>query len=377
MTQFHASIGHLSSTQQGIYVASILLSASVSSLVSGVVSDRISRKYGILSGGALTMLGAVVSAASPTFASLIIARLITGVGAGQAIAVATVYLVEVAPVEIRGVAACLLQLYVTVGITAGYFVAFGSRNLAGSIAWRVPFVVQGAAALVLTVGMITLPFSPRWLVQNGRIEEARTVLRRLRDGEEKVESELREIEESRAKSQRGASAGFGEILNRRYFKRTAVGVLIMALQQMTGIDAVLYFAPILFRQAGLTTARASFLASGVTGLVLIACTIPAQIWVDSWGRKRPLIIGGSAMAVCLLVIGALYARYGTKTEGAVLMESHKAQWAVIVLIYLFTANFSWSWAVVGKIYACEIIPTRLRARVCAVEQLANWLMNFT
>ena len=80
---------------------------------------------------------------------------------------------------------------------------------------------------------------------------------------------------------------------------------------------------------------------------MIACTIPAQIWVDDWGRKRPLIIGGSAMAVCLLVIGALYARYGVVTKGAVLMESHKAQWAVIVLIYLFTANFSWSWAVVG------------------------------
>ena len=236
MTQFHTSIGHLSSTQQGIYVASILLSASISSLASGVVSDRISRKYGILSGGALTTLGAVVSAASPTFASLIIARLITGVGAGQAIAVATVYLVEVAPVEIRGVAACLLQLYVTVGITVGYFVAFGSRNLAGSIAWRVPFVVQAAVALVLTVGMISLPFSPRWLVQNGRIEEARSVLRGLRDGEEKVESELMEIEESRAKSQRGASARFGEILNRRYFGRTAVGVLIMALQQMTGVS---------------------------------------------------------------------------------------------------------------------------------------------
>lgn len=236
MTQFHASMGHLSSTQQGIYVASILLSASISSLASGNVSDRISRKYGILSGGALTTLGALISAVSPTFASLIIARLITGAGAGQAVAVATVYLVEVAPVEIRGVTACLLQFYVTVGITAGYFVAFGSRNLAGSIAWRVPFIVQAAVALVLTVGMTVLPFSPRWLMQNGRSDEARMVLRELRDGEDKVESELAEIEKSRAESQGGASAGFGEILSRRYVKRTVVGVLIMALQQMTGVS---------------------------------------------------------------------------------------------------------------------------------------------
>lgn len=212
------------------------LAASISSLASGSVSDRISRKYGILSGGALTMLGALISAVSPTFASLIIARLITGLGAGQAVAVTTVYLVEVAPVEIRGVTACLLQFYVTVGITAGYFIAFGSRNLAGSIAWRVPFIVQAAAALVLTAGMPALPFSPRWLVQHGRSDEARMVLRKVRDGEEQVESELEEIEKSRAESQGGASAGFGEILSRRYLRRTVVGVLIMALQQMTGVS---------------------------------------------------------------------------------------------------------------------------------------------
>ncbi len=132
---------------------------------------------------------------------------------------------------------------------------------------------------------------------------------------------------------------------------------------------------------------------------MIACTVPAQIWIDRWGRRKPLIIGGSAMTACLLIIGALYAKYGVVRNNAVELHSSAGQWAVVVLIYIFTANFSWSWAVVshlsppsylnvvsdpclrstlqvGKIYACEIIPTRLRARVCAVEQLANWMVNF-
>lgn len=133
---------------------------------------------------------------------------------------------------------------------------------------------------------------------------------------------------------------------------------------------------------------------------MIACTIPAQIWIDRWGRRKPLIIGGSAMTACLLIIGALYAKYGVVRNDAVELRSSAGQWAVVVLIYIFTANFSWSWAVVsrlclpfyprcpfltlafvqsfqvGKIYACEIIPTRLRAKVCAVEQLANWMVNF-
>lgn len=240
MSQFENSIGRLSSSQQGIYIASILLSASVSSLASGTVSDRISRKYGILVGGGLTALGATISAASPNLASLIVARLVTGVGAGQAIAVGTVYLVEVAPVEIRGVAACLLQLYVTIGITAGYFTAFGSRTLSGSIAWRTPFILQAVMALVLTVGMIFVPFSPRWLMQQGKKETAEATLRRLRDGEDGIRKEIKEIEVSREQSQRRESSSFKETVSRRYLKRTIVGVVIMALQQMTGV-CILYF----------------------------------------------------------------------------------------------------------------------------------------
>ncbi|KAL8733197.1 MAG: hypothetical protein Q9166_002214 [cf. Caloplaca sp. 2 TL-2023] len=375
MTQFSTSIGRLTSTQQGIYVACILLSASISSLASGHVSDRISRKWGILTGGLLTLIGTIISAASPTFASLIVARLITGAGAGQAIAVSTVYLIEVAPYDTRGVVACLLQSYIVLGITAGYFIAYGSQRMGGSMSWRLPFVVQAAVATLLCLGMVYMPFSPRWLARSGRGEEAREVLKELREYS-KVEDELREIKQSLAMDTTRSQVGFMEIFERRYVKRTTLGVLLMALQQLTGIDAVLYYAPLLFQQAGFATQRASFLASGVTGIVMILCTIPAQIWIDRWGRRKPLIIGGSAMAACLSVIGSLYARFGEVEEGVVVMKSRVGQWVVAVMIYLFTANFSWSWAVVGKIYACEIIPTRLRARVCALEQLANWLVNF-
>ena len=136
MSQFRDSIGQLSSIHQGIYVACFLLSAALSALASGNVSDRISRKFGIMTGAGLTMLGTIISAASPNFVSLIIARLITGLGAGQTIAVTTIYLVEVAPLETRGTSASLLQLYISSGIALGYFIAFGSNRLSGGIAWR-------------------------------------------------------------------------------------------------------------------------------------------------------------------------------------------------------------------------------------------------
>ncbi|KAL3436551.1 general substrate transporter [Aspergillus tetrazonus] len=376
MTQFDDSIGHVSSMQQGIYVASILLSSSVSSLTSGHVSDRISRRYGILIGGVISLLGTVISACSPNFASLIVARLVTGVGMGQAISVTTVYLVEIAPVAIRGVAACFLQTYVVFGIMTGYFIAFGSSNIAGSSwSWRIPFIVQAVVAAVLSLGMVLVPFSPRWLAQIGRSNDAKKVLLELRPVAT-VEAEFDEIRQSLDPEKQQQTASIKEIFNRKYRSRTVLGIFLMSFQQLTGIDVVLYYAPILFQQAGFTSQRASFLSSGVTGIAMLACTVPAQIWVDCWGRRKPLIFGGAAMAICFIVIGSLYARFGRNEGREVVLASDSAQWVVIVLIYIFVANFSWSWAVVGKIYASEIIPTRLRANVCAVELVANWVVNF-
>ncbi|KAL4934977.1 hypothetical protein BDV06DRAFT_229253 [Aspergillus oleicola] len=377
MTQFADSIGHLSSTQQGIYVASILLSSSVSSLTSGHVSDRVSRKYGILLGGIISLIGTVISACSPNFACLIVARLLTGIGVGQAISVTTVYLVEIAPVSIRGVAACFLQTYVVFGIMTGYFTAFGSSNINGSFSWRLPFIIQAVVAALLCLGIAFVPFSPRWLAQVGRHDQAKQALSKLRLPDSvTVETELAEIQQSLDPEKQHQTASIKEIFNRQYRGRTALGIFLMSFQQLTGIDVVLYYAPILFQQAGFTSQRASFLSSGVTGIVMLICTIPAQIWVDRWGRRRPLIYGGAAMAICFIVIGSLYARFGRVESNEVTLRSKAAQWVVIVLIYIFVANFSWSWAVVGKIYASEIIPTRLRAKVCAVELVANWVVNF-
>lgn len=240
MDQFAASIGHLSSMQQGIYVSCILLSSSVSSLASGHISDRISRKYGLLIGSILSLIGTVISASSPNFAALIVGRLITGMGMGQAISVATVYLVEIATADIRGVTACLLQLFVVVGIMTGYFIAYGSHQLSGSMAWRLPFIVQAVMAAVLSLGLLLLPFSPRWLVQAGRSDDARRVLTKLRT-EAAVDSELREIQQSLQSDRHKSVASWGEIFGRKYISRTSLGIFLMSFQQLTGASSFFFW----------------------------------------------------------------------------------------------------------------------------------------
>lgn len=152
---------------------------------------------------------------------------------------------------------------------------------------------------------------------------------------------------------------------------------------------MLYYAPILFSQAGFSSRRASFLASGVSGIINLVFTIAAQLYMDKWGRRFPLIGGGIAIASCFLAIGSIYAIYGGKANGEVYLNGKASQWAVIVLIYMFVANFAWSWAMVRcqvtfvpklkldlllnkviKLYACEIVPTRLRAKACAFQQVS-------
>lgn len=285
MLQFRNSIGQLTSTQQGLYVSCILLSASFSSLASGYVSDRISRKYGILVGGVLSLIGSIISATAPNFAALIAARLITGLGAGQAICVTTIYLVEIAPLEIRGVLACLLQLYIVLGITIGYFISFGAQNLHGSIAWRVLFMIQGIIALILSIGMVFLPFSPRWLVQKGRTEEARRVLFKIRP-QDKANAELAEIQTSMFADSENSTANFREIFAKRYRTRTMLGVFLMAFQQLTGVRTLTIIhtliVHILYRRLMLYCIMLPFSSSRPVSLRRGLHSLPRASAVSSW-----------------------------------------------------------------------------------------------
>ena len=238
LSQFTNSIGHLPSIKQGIYVACIFLPASVSSLISGHVSDRISRKYAILTGALLTFVGTAISAASNNLGALFGGRIITGMGIGQALAVTTVYLVEITPPKTRGAWTGLLELYIVSGVMVGYFVVYGSRNLPSSLAWRTPFIVQSGIALVLAFGTIFIPFSPRWLVQKNRIREAERVLNDTR-GTSVAREELLDIQRNLVERAEQPEAAFQEMFRQRYLRRTLLGIFVMIGLQMNGVSLAL------------------------------------------------------------------------------------------------------------------------------------------
>ncbi|KZV71991.1 general substrate transporter [Peniophora sp. CONT] len=374
MPQFIEKYDLHSPTIQGLLVSAILITAALSSLAAGPLADRFSRTRTAALGGAVFCIGSILSAAASSLAMLFVGRCISGVGEGLFLSSAMVYLLEIAPTHLRGRLSCTQQLFVTLGIASGYFISYGTVDIPSSLSYRLLFALQALVSGVYAVVMLFLPHSPRWLQHVGRTEDSVKAWERLgysaaeAEKEQEVEQRERNVEEASTSAQRQEGSTFAMLFSKEIRKRTALGVFLMAMQQACGIDGVLYYAPVLFKQAGLSSNTASFLASGVSGLLNVVLTIFTQIFTDNWGRRPSMINGGVVIAGSMLTIGTLYASGAT--------DQAAGRWAVIVLIYIFVVAFSMSWAVVNRIYCSEIQPMNTRAAATSLGQCANWVVNW-
>ncbi|KAL0069801.1 hypothetical protein AAF712_003071 [Marasmius tenuissimus] len=323
MPQFEEQFGVLSPTTQGLLISCILIAASLTSTLSGPLSDRISRTYTIATGGAVYTIGSAIGASAMGLPQLFIGRCIAGVGEGLFISSITVYVTEISPSSSRGRLSTTVQLFNTIGTMTGRHpeaeVAHAKLGL------RVP---ESKKEEVGAPGVMDAP----------RIESRREV--------------WKHIKEMFAKDVRG---------------RTMLGVFLMGIQQCSGIDAVLYYAPVLFGQAGLSSKTASFLASGVSGILMVVLTAVALVFQDKWTRRAPMIGGGLCIGGAMTLIGILYASRANEVPAG--------RWSIIVLIYLFVASFVSTWAIACRIVCSEIQPSRTRASAASLGQCSNWVVN--
>ncbi|KAG8859077.1 hypothetical protein FRB96_004647 [Tulasnella sp. 330] len=259
----------------------------------------------------------------------------------------------------------MLQVFITVGVCCGYFICYWSVNLKSNLSWRTPFIVQSIAALILAAGMHRLPHSPRWLPQVGREQRAWAVMEQFdRHGVE------REKEDLLVRLSSGTNnATLKEImLDPTTRWRAILAMFLMGMQQLSRIDAVLYFAPLVFRQAGLKSQQSSFFASGVPGILLAVVTLPTQlVLMDRWGRRPSTIWGGAGQGVCMFIIGILYASGGSKALAG--------KWTIISLIYIFLILFSVTWAVSLRLATIELQPSRSRSVSASLSQSVCWVVN--
>ncbi|THC96932.1 hypothetical protein EYZ11_003593 [Aspergillus tanneri] len=379
MPSYVRYFGSFSSSVHGIIVSSILLSASVMSVIAGRPADVFGRPQGIALGAAVFGVGAALEAGAVRLAMFMVGRVIEGMGFGLYFGTLTV---------IRGPLTTGPQFMICTGLVAGYFTCYGTARIEGSMSWRLPFIILvGLSIAFVTSVLLYLPPSPRWLRLHGRhadAEAAWEILGVKPEDRERIEEDLEEGTRVRASDGGSTSSqsrtrgiekkqeegGFFDLFKKDVRGRTMLAVFLMGFLQLSGIDAVLYYAPLLFQQAGLTNEEASFLASGVSGIVLVVISVPALLLADKWGRRTSTIVGGLGLTITILLIGTLYA------TNSVYPDHGAARWIVIVCIYLYSAFFASTWAVSIKVFAPEIQPQHTRAKATALAHGLNWVCNW-
>jgi sugar porter (SP) family MFS transporter len=291
---------------------------------------------------------------------LIAFRVVIGLGVGVASVQVPIYLSEMAPTRIRGALSTLNQIMISGGIFTAYLVNYA---LAGSGAWRLMIGLAIIPALLLIAGMSAQPESPRWLYRHGRIAEARAVLLRNRDATE-ADAELAGMGEATRRPQ----LGFADLLRTRWLRRPlllAAGLAI--LQQVVGINTIIYYAPTIFRAAGFGNASAILITLGLGGLTLVVTICTSQI-VDRVGR-RPLMLGGALMlSATMAILGAIFFSGALATTAGIVLA--------VACIALYKTAFSLSWGPLVWVLLPEVLPLQARGPAMGAATLLNWLANF-
>ncbi|KAF8534861.1 general substrate transporter [Trichophaea hybrida] len=401
---------------KGWIVSILQLGAWFGALCNGPIAQKFSRRYSMMIAVVIFCFGSSLQAGAQNENYIFAGRFFAGMGIGALSHVVPMYQSEIAPPEIRGSLVSLQQFAITIGILVAFWLDYGgvhcNKNGTSSysgkggafdpykdvptggcdgqsvVTWRVPLALQIIPALILGIGMLFFPFSPRWLMLKGRDDEALAVvakLRRLPIEDPLVRLEYLEIKAMVQFDQETAAERFpgkhgwrldvsqyGTMFTRiGLFKRLAVGCVLQFFQQFSGINAIIYYAPTIFDSLGLNASTTSLLATGVIGIVNVVFTVPAILFLDILGRRKVLICGAIGMCISHIVVAAVIGRYGDS-----FVTHTGAGWAGVVFIYIFIANFAYSWGPVGWVLPSEIMPISVRSKAMSISTSANWFCNF-
>ncbi|GAB2805292.1 sugar porter family MFS transporter [Actinoallomurus bryophytorum] len=350
---------HAGDLAQSWIVAGLLVGAVVGALAGGRLADLISRRWTLLISGIVYVAAALAAAFAQSSGQLVAARMVLGLAVGAASAVVPLYIAEHTPPKIRGGTVSYNQLMVTVGILVAYLIDFALRNVGSN--WRWMLGIGALPGVFLVIGMLFVPYSPRWLMQKGRRDEAREVLRRTRRGED-VEEELSEIESVLAEER---SSGLRALLRPSLRPMLVIGIGLAVIQQVVGVNTVVYFSPTILTYTGLhaNDAIAQALSVGITNVVF---TIIAVLLLDLVGRRALLIAGTIGLTVALLTLAAFFA-FDWKDS---------APWVALVALVLFIASFAIGLGPGFWLMISEIFPLGVRGSAMAVCSVFNWGANF-
>ncbi|ORX53197.1 arabinose-proton symporter [Hesseltinella vesiculosa] len=386
----------MSSSEKGIVVSILELGGWLGTYFIGAIADKISRKYSIMVALFFFLLGSILQTSSQRVLHLILGRFISGFGIGSLSLLGPLYQSEVAPPDIRGSIVSIYKLSVTIGVAASFWVGYGTSHVPGDMAWRLPLLVQVAAGTLMLIGVFFLPFSPRWLMQAGREEEAHRVLVRLRRATD-VDQEWKEIrtmtlfeqhieEQQLAEMDQGnpdqkVSAlrhwchkeciRYANVLRHGMWKRVLIGSLVMFFQQWLGLNSIIYYAPLIIHNLGITDTSVKLFATGIIGVVMVISCFMTVFVIDLFGRRLILMLGTVAVFICMVIIGTLCTIFAQSWP-----EHLPEGWLCIALIYVYCSLYAFSWGPVAWLIPSEIFPIRVRAKAMAITSSSHWMNLF-
>ena len=369
---------HLSETARsslsGWTISSALFGCIIGAALAGWVSNALGRKGGLLVAGALFLISALGSA-YPEFGlgpigamgpkaltPFILYRILCGVGVGIASMLSPLYIAEISPSHIRGRLVSFNQLSIVLGMSVVYFVNWGiarqgSEAWINSTGWRLMLMSEAIPAVLFLVLLTLVPDTPRWYVMKGYHDKARGILNRL-VGETEAASTLEEIKTSLEvpeKTQAGTSLfAFGTLV-------IVAGIMLSVFQQLVGINAVLYYAPLMFKNLGAGTDSA-MLQTAIVGVANVLFTVIAIATVDRLGRKPLLIIGGVIMGISMVVLGFQFQSNATGT-------------GPLVAAIVYIAGFALSWGPVTWVLLAEMFPNAIKGVAMSIAVAAQWIAN--
>jgi len=373
----------LTNIQLGWAVASLTLTSTLAMMISGPISDRYGRKPVLKAAALLFTISAIASAVAPDFITLVAARMLGGFGVGAALIIAPMYIAEIAPADVRGRMVSFNQLNIVIGISVAYFSNFLILNLGqsdiawtqaihlGDWNWRWMLGVEALPAFFYFLALFSVPESPRWLVMHGKSDKALGIMERV-SGKSKAKEDLDAVRLSLDADVNQEKGTLKELFLPAMRLVLTIGIVIAVLQQITGINSVFFYAPMIFEQSGIGT-DAAFMQAILVGIVNLVATVVAILLIDKLGR-RPLLISGLviiASSMMLLAYG-----FGSADQGASGELINMNPGLILFGILGFVAGFGISLGPVMWVLFSELFPNRIRGIAISFCGLINSSISF-
>lgn len=372
-----------SSVAQGFSVASMLIGCAAGALAAGTVADRLGRRPVMFASAIAFLISALGSGWSSSSQEFVVYRLLGGLAVGAASVIAPAYIAEIAPARMRGRLASLQQMAIVLGI----FVAFlsnyaivslagsaGSVWLAGRAAWSWMFWMEAIPSAAYFLLLLLIPESPRFLVARGRDSQARSVLGRVVDADE-ADQLVRSIRSSLHGERKASLRELFKPGSYNLLPIVWIGIILAALQQLTGINIIMYYGAVLWQACGFSESH-SLLINVLSGTINISSTLVAIALVDKLGRKPLLLAGSILMTASLFTVAIVFARADATEAGTLTLNATEA-WTALIGAHMFLVGFATTWGPCVWVLLSEVFNNRIRGSAMALATGSLWLTNFT